>query len=243
MNTNQRNQNMGSKERYISEIVGGTLLLYGTFKARPKVLKLLSIVSGAGLLYCGLRGKSALQIGKKTVGALPPNAVVGHKQSNKIDKAVTINKSPEELFAFWRDFKNLPRMMKHVESVEIRDERVSHWKVKLPAGKTVEWDAEIYNEIPNELIAWRTLEGSEVNHAGSVQFKPAPNRFGTEVRVEVNYALAPGKLGAILSKMISEVPEFQLQEDLRRFKQLMETGEIPRTEGQPEGGKRKRTAA
>jgi uncharacterized membrane protein len=246
MNTNQTNQNIGNKERCASGIVGGTLLLLSAFRMKSSALKILAGITGAGLLYRGIRGNSALYdaLGiSKTTRQLPPNAVVEHKQGKKIETAVTINKSPEELFAFWRDFTNLPKIMKHVESVELKDEHVSHWRLKLPAGKFIDWDAEIYNEIPNELIAWRTLQGSEVNHAGSVSFKPAKNRFGTEVRVEVNYALGTGKLGSVLTKMLSEVPEFQLQEDLRRFKQLMETGEVPTTEGQPEGGKRKEQAA
>ena len=245
MNTNHPSKNIGNAERCVSGVLGGTLLLLGAFRIRPTALKVLAAASGAGLIYRGLRGNSAFYnvLGINTTRQLPPNAVVGHNQGKKIAKAVTINKSPEELFAFWRDFRNLPRIMKYLDSVELIDDRVSLWKAKVPPGKIVEWKAEIYNEIPNELIAWRTLPESEINHAGSVTFKPIKNRFGTEVKVEVNYAIGTGKLGGALSKMLSEVPEFQLQEDLRRFKQLIETGEIPTTEGQPEGGKRKRSAA
>ena len=148
---------------------------------------------------------------------------------------MTINRPAEELFSFWRNFENLPRVMEHVESVRILDSSRSHWVVRRPGNKTIEWDAEIINEHPNELIAWRTLEGSDVHHAGTIRFTPAPGGRGTEVKLAVEYEVAGGKFIASLAKLLRRSPEQQMREDLRHFKQIMETGEIPSTVGQPAG--------
>lgn len=144
---------------------------------------------------------------------------------------MTINCEPEELFAFWRNFENLPRVMKHVESVTCQDDRHSHWRVWRSEDKQFEWDAEVINERPNELIAWRTLEGSDVHHAGSIRFAPAPGEMGTEVKLAIEYE-ATG-FAVMLAKLARRSPEQQIREDLRHFKQLMETGETPTTQGQP----------
>ena len=114
----------------------------------------------------------------------------------RIEKSVTINATPEQLYAFWRNFENLPRFMDHLERVEIRDDKRSQWVAKGPAGMKVDWEAEIINEIPNELIAWRSIDNSEVDHAGSVHFEPAPDGRGTTVRVLMRYDPPAGKLGA-----------------------------------------------
>jgi uncharacterized membrane protein len=116
--------------------------------------------------------------------------------------------------------------MKHLESVTMLDDKRSHWVAKAPAGTKVEWDAVIHNEIPNQLIAWRSVEGSDVSHAGSVEFKPAPGGQGSEVKVVINYAPPVGKIGALIAKMFGEEPSQQIEEDLQRFKQLMESGEL-----------------
>jgi uncharacterized membrane protein len=116
--------------------------------------------------------------------------------------------------------------MKHVESVEVKDERHSHWIVKAPLGMKVEWDAEIISEIPNELIGWRSEGNGDVDNAGSVRFHPAPNGQGTEVRVMLQYDPPAGLIGVAMAKILGEEPAEQIEEDLRRFKQVMETGEI-----------------
>jgi uncharacterized membrane protein len=144
--------------------------------------------------------------------------------------AITINRTPEELYRFWRDFRNLPRFMEHLESVEVIDEKRSHWKAKAPAGTTVEWDAEIVEETPNELISWRSLEGSTVENYGTVRFTRAPGDRGTEVRVEVEYNPPAGALGAAIAKLFGEAPEQQIKGDLCRFKQVMETGEVVKSD-------------
>src|SRR5581483_8299875 len=155
-----------------------------------------------------------------------------------VEKVVTINRSPEELYSFWRNFENLPRIMNHLVSVKNLDDKRSHWVVKSPGGTTVEWDAEMTMEKPNELIGWRSLEGAQVDNSGSVRFERAPGGRGTVVRVQLDYRPPAGVIGATLAKFFGEAPEKQVAVDLHRFKQLIETGEIPRTEGQPAGRSR-----
>jgi uncharacterized membrane protein len=156
-------------------------------------------------------------------------------RSIRVQKSITVHRSPEELYQFWHQFENLPRFMNHLQAVQVTGEKRSHWKAKAMAGMTVEWDAEIIADRPNELIAWRSLEGADVDHAGSVHFKPAPGGRGTEVRVEMQYIPPGGVIGATLAKLFGEAPEQQLQEDLRRFKQLMEVGEVVQSEATARG--------
>lgn len=137
-----------------------------------------------------------------------------------------VNATPEEVYQFWRNFENLPRFMRHVNSVtELGDGR-SHWKVKGPAGMEVEWDATIVGDVPNEVITWRTLENADVDHAGAVRFERAAGGRGTIVRVNIEYKPLGGVLGAAVAKLFGEEPEQQLDDDLRRFKQVMEVGEV-----------------
>ncbi|HEX9788653.1 MAG TPA: SRPBCC family protein [Candidatus Binatia bacterium] len=152
-----------------------------------------------------------------------------------VTKTIIINRPAEEIYRFWREFKNLPRVMEHLESVEVIDDKRSLWAAKGPAGKRVQWEAAITEDRPNELIAWRSSEGSTVENSGRVRFEPAPGIRGTLVRVELNYRPPGGLLAATFAKLLGEEPELQLEEDLRRLKQLMETGEIITTEGQPAG--------
>lgn len=152
-----------------------------------------------------------------------------------VKKAITVNRSPEDLYQFWHDFENLPRFMDHLESVQVTGERRSHWRAKAPGGATVEWDVEIVDDRPNELIAWRSLPGGAVDNAGSVRFTPAPGGRGTEVRVELRYDPPGGALGATVARLFGEEPGQQVQDALRRFKQLMETGEITRSEASMRG--------
>jgi uncharacterized membrane protein len=143
-----------------------------------------------------------------------------------IVRAVTIGRPREEVYGFWRDFTNLPRFMEHLESVEILDDRRSHWKSKGPAGSSVEWDAELTGDRPGELIAWRSLEGSEVANTGTVRFLDAPGGRGTEVRVSLTYAPPAGAIGTAVARLFGEDPGLQVTRDLGRFKQVMELGEV-----------------
>jgi len=164
-------------------------------------------------------------------------SVRGNK-GTRVEKVITINRTPEELFSFWRNFENLPRVMEHIERVECLDQTRSHWRMRWPKDKCVEWDAEIINEHPNELIAWRTLEGSDVQHAGSVRFSPAPGARATEVKLAVEYETS--KFANFIAKVFGRSPEQQIEEDLRHFKQLMEVGEIATIEGQTAGREKAR---
>ena len=137
-----------------------------------------------------------------------------------------VNSTPEEVYQFWRNFQNLPRFMRHVESVEELEGGRSHWKVKGPAGMEVEWDATIVADVPNELITWRTLENSDVDHAGAVRFERAAGGRGTIVKVNIEYMPIGGVIGATVAKLFGEEPEQQLDDDLRRFKQVLEVGEV-----------------
>jgi uncharacterized membrane protein len=153
----------------------------------------------------------------------------------KIVKSVTINAPVEQLYSFWRKFENLPRFMNHLESVVETDQMRSHWKAKAPLGYAVEWDAEIIADIPNQLISWRSVEGADVSNAGSVHFNQSTGGRGTVVKVSLNYEPPAGKIGAAIAWLFGEEPSVQVDEDLRRFKNLMESGEIPTTEGQTSG--------
>lgn len=151
--------------------------------------------------------------------------------TNQVKKSLIINRSPEEIYQFWRKLENLPRFMPYLESVRETSEGRSHWVAKAPAGSTVEWDAEIIEDRPNELIAWRSLEGADVDNSGSVQFAPATGGRGTIVRVEMEYNPPGGVIGAAVAKLFGKEPGQQAQESLRCLKQVMETGEMIVSDG------------
>jgi uncharacterized membrane protein len=151
------------------------------------------------------------------------------------EKSVTVNRSPDECYRFWRDFSNLPRFMEHVESIDVKSDRLSHWVAKGPAGTTVEWDAEITADQPGQLLAWHSTEDADVLNAGTVRFEPGPGGRGTVIRVDFHYTPPGGKPGAMVAKLFGEEPEMQIDDDLRHFRQLLETGEITTTVGQPSG--------
>jgi uncharacterized membrane protein len=195
---------------------------------RPRVAAAAAAV--IGIMALDLRGGQQL---RHSPGAAQRS--LPRDRTIRVQKSITVNRSPEELYRFWQHFENLPRFMNHLQSVQVAGEKRSHWKAKAPAGMTVEWDAEIIADRPNELIAWRSLEGADVDNAGSVHFKPAPGGRGTEVRVEMQYIPPGGVIGATIAKLFGEAPEQQVQEDLRRFKQLMEAGEVVQSEATARG--------
>lgn len=153
----------------------------------------------------------------------------------RVEKHITVQRPAAELYSFWRKLENLPKVMSHLETVTELDERRSHWTAKAPAGLSVSWEAEITEDLPNQAIAWRALEGSDIENAGSVFFNELPYDRGTEIKVVLAYEPPLGKLGAAVARLMGEEPAAQLQDDLRRFKQLMETGEIATTRGQTSG--------
>jgi uncharacterized membrane protein len=165
-----------------------------------------------------------------------PSAVNGESNARHHDvlvgRSVTIDKPREQLYAFWRDFKNLPVFMHNVKSVAVIDQRRSHWVIDAPAGQTVEWDAEITRDEPGSLIAWRSLDGASVRNEGVVEFLDSPDGRGTVVRVTLTYDPPGGTVGKLIAKIFQKEPKVQARQDLRRFKQLMETGEISTAEPQ-----------
>ena len=158
----------------------------------------------------------------------------------EVDRAVTINRDPDELYQYWRRLETLPTIMEHLVSVSILDNTHSHWVAKAPAGRMVEWDAEITEDQPNRKIAWRSMPESDVQNEGSVTFEQAPGKRGTVVQVRLRYVPPAGIEGTFMAKLMGEEPAIQLEQDLHRLKQMMETGEVPTTEGQPHGRSRKR---
>ncbi|WP_233258079.1 SRPBCC family protein [Micromonospora sp. S4605] len=165
----------------------------------------------------------------RTTRARPMNA------GNRVHASVTVNRSVEQAYRFWHDFENLPRFMYHLQSVRAISDRRSRWTAKAPAGRSVEWEAEVVADRPNELIMWRSVEGSKVPNSGSVRFQPATGGRGTEVRVDLEFSAPGRRLGAMVAKAFGENPQQQVCDDLRRFKQVIETGEIVRSDGSPQG--------
>jgi len=153
----------------------------------------------------------------------------------RVVAAITVNRPRDEVYSFWRRFEDLPAFMDHVESVSVDDTGSVHWVVKAPAGRTVEWDAELTEDVPGERISWRSLEGADVENSGTVRFADAPGGRGTEIHLDIDYSPPAGALGAGIAKLFGEEPRQQAKDDLRRFKQVMEAGEVVRSEGSPEG--------
>ncbi len=143
-----------------------------------------------------------------------------------VGRTVTIDRPREELYAFWRDFSNLPRFMHSIQSVSIKDPTHSHWVIDAPAGQTVEWDSEIVKDEPGRSIAWRSLPDASVRNSGVVEFKDSPDGRGTTVTVTLVYDPPAGAVGKVIAKLFQKEPKIQARRDLRRFKQLMETGEV-----------------
>ncbi|HEX8199891.1 MAG TPA: SRPBCC family protein [Isosphaeraceae bacterium] len=228
--------NVGQGERLASNIGGGVLVLAGMLRGGLSGLTMTLL--GGALLYRGVTGHchlyEALGASTSDEGRGPSDSVPA-QHGARVEEAITINRSPEELYRFWRNFENLPRFMNHLKAVTVTGGDRSHWVAEAPLGQAVEWDAEIHNERPHELIAWRSLEGSQVQTAGSVHFVPAPGGRGTEVRVNLKYNPPAGQLGIAIAKLFGTAADQQVRDDLRRLKQIMETGEIPTTEGQPSG--------
>jgi uncharacterized membrane protein len=223
--------NVGHEERWISAGVGALLAMYGL-----KRMRLGSILLGAGgvmLLQRAITGHCDLyqMFGMNTAdGAHGEGA--GARPEEYFDRGIHVKESfvidrpAEELYNFWHNFENLPRFMKHLKSVKTLDDKRSHWVVEGPAGMNVEWYAEIINDEPNRVIAWRSLGGADVDNAGSVRFIPAQSGNGTEVSVTLDYIPPAGRAGAWMAKIFGHDADQMVREDLRGFKVLMKSGEV-----------------
>ena len=226
--------NIAEPERWASLIAGSALAVIGISR-RSRIGTALAL-AGAELLRRGVTGHSYLYelLGFRTAGKGQgaKTTAVPYELGVRVDHSITIARPRAEVYRFWLNLENLPSFMKHLQSVTRTGPRRSHWVVQGPANKTVEWDAEIHNAVGNELISWRSLPGAEVDVAGSVLFQDAPGG-GTEVFVELQYNPPGGILGAFAAKMWGEEPSQQIAEDLRRLKQMMESGEVRAAEERP----------
>lgn len=220
--------NIATAERWMSVLSGGALLGYGL--RQRGVAGMSAALLGGALANRGLSAKCMVY---KALGINTADA--SQQPGLLVERTLTVNITPEQAYGFWRNFENLPSFMEHLESVTALDEKRSRWVAKAPLGRTVEWEAELTDDQPNERIAWQSLPGATVPNSGTVTFKPGPGGFGTEVCVNLTYAPPAGQLGAAVAKLFGEEPQGQINDDLRHFKQMMETGEVPTTCGQPAG--------
>jgi uncharacterized membrane protein len=236
LNEYTRNLNAVRLERMLSLIGGSALLSYGIAKRKPMTLPL--AIVGGGLVYHAVRGNRATVPEEwQHEKGQPSSRSVPYGHGVRVDKSVTINRSPEELYSFWRNLENLPRFMSHLRSVQPINRQLSHWVADAPGGTQVEWDAEIVNDVPNELIAWRSSPDSDIPNAGSVRFMPAPGGRGKYVNVELEYSPPGGPIGAAFAKLFGKEPSQTIGKELHRPKNLMETGQFPTVEGQPHGSR------
>lgn len=213
--------------------------------------RLAAVVGGAALVAFAAKDRSWRSVGLALAGApLVYRGATGHwpmgqargerlaePEPSTLETSVTVNRPRREVYEFWHKLENLPRFMRHLESVEERGDGISHWVAKNPLGLHAGWDAEIVEDIEGEILSWRSLPGSQVHNAGSVLFEDAPGGRGTVVRVtmELRPAGTGNGLGRALGKVLNPITYRQVHEDLRRFKSLIEAGEIPTTKGQPAG--------
>lgn len=218
--------NISRMERFLSTGLGVTLGLAGFM--RGQLSGLLLAVGGGSLLYRGLTGHCHLYDALGIDTAEHPDATaLPAQQGQHVEKAIAINCPPEDLFAFWREVSNLPQIMLHIKRVEALSPERSRWTAEGPFGRELQWEAEIFNERQNELIAWRSLPGSDIETAGSVRFKPLGHDRGTEVRLSLKYNPPGGKLGAMIATLSGRGLSQEVTEDLRNLKRRFETGELP----------------
>ena len=213
--------NVSHPERWFSIVAGATLAAYGL--KRRTIGGWLAVAAGTAAIWRGATGHCMVyeSLGMSTAEPSDDDHVsVPYGKGIRVEESVNVNATPADLFQFWRNFENLPKFMSHLQSVDIIDSRRSKWRTKGPAGVNIEWEAEVINEVPNELIGWRSIDGSTVNHAGSVHFTASDR--GTEVRVIMRYDPPAHSLGAKISQMLGEDPATQVREDLNEFKQLIE---------------------
>jgi uncharacterized membrane protein len=226
-------RNVNDWERLASVVAGAALLWLGIRQRRPNTL---ASSAGIGLVARGVSGYCPVNalIGR-SADLSNTRVALGGDRGVHVHESVVINRRAAELFRFWRDFSNLPRFMEHLDHVEVLTPTLSIWTAKAPVGMRVKWEAEVINEIDDELIGWRSTANADVATAGSVRFVPVPGG-GTEVIVHLQYEPPAGKLGSLVASMFGEEPSQQIRADLRRLKEILETGEAQRTMHESQGG-------
>ena len=225
--------NVGKGERIASAIGGAALSIYGITKGSPLGFGL--AVAGSFLIYRGASGNC------------PVNSIVGRNTAGtsthalEIVENITVNKSRSEVYSFWRRLSNLPLFMKHIEEVVENDELHSSWKAQIPGNLgSISWQAEITEQEQDRVIAWRSLPGATIDNAGRVEFKDAPGDQGTEVKAVISYNVPAGSIGSNIAKLFNPLFSKIIKEDIRGFKQYLETGELPTNQGQPTGKKNRK---
>lgn len=222
--------NVAQPERVASAVGGAALALYG-LRRRDMGGAALALI-GAALVHRGATGHCmvyeamGLDTAHGSTGLRKQHgrgAVLDASRAIRVEHAVIVNRPAPELFRFWRNFENLPRVMTHLESVEVLSDTRSRWRAKAPAGQHVEWEAVVHNEVPDQLIGWKSINEATVPNAGSVHFRPVGGD-ATEVRVILEYQPPAGRLGQLVGRLFGEEPAQQVREDLRRFKATMESG-------------------
>lgn len=222
--------NISEPERWASLIGGGALALYGI--SRASLGGMLLAASGAALAWRGVTAHDPIY---QTFGINTASLSQVQGRGQEIQISVTVDKPIADVYRFWHDFENLPRFMKHLQSVTTLGSGRSHWIANLVPARTVEWDAEVIEDRENELIAWRSLPDAAIQNSGSVRFIQAPGDRGTEVHVTIAYLPPAGSSGAVVAALLSALPAQQIKDDLRRFKEVMEAGEVATIDGQPSG--------
>ena len=224
-------QNIGETQRLISAVAGAGLIFEG-WRRRSLAGGALAF-AGLGLLYraasgyCPAFGVIGIDMHDAQDTSRLGRRKVPSGYATRIRKSVEINRPPNELYRFWRTLDNLPRIMSHLESVQVVTDRFSHWIVKTMTGMpTIEWDAEIITDVENERIGWRSLSDADVNHAGSVEFEPIDDGRRTRVIVTLQYTPIAGRLGTVVAKFIGQDPDSKIEDDLQRFKESMEAGKV-----------------
>lgn len=216
--------NVGQVDRWITGIAGGALVATGVWRRTP--LTLLGAVTGVLLLrrastrYCFVYDLLGIDTSR-------PSANLPVTRGITVEESVVVNVPRQKVYCCWRELGNLPRFMSHLESVTTGKPGRSTWVAKAPLGTRVEWSAEVINDRQDELIAWRSLPGSTVTNHGLVRFSDGPGGLGTEVKVLLEYNPPAGAVGATFARLFGENPSRQVANDLQRFKQLLEAGEIP----------------
>jgi uncharacterized membrane protein len=225
------NTNVNEVERWLSLVGGSGLVAFGLARRNSAGFGLAAL--GGSLLWRGATGHCPMYetLGVNTAArgyakGTGSRAGVPYELGIRVDHDIRVEKPIEEVYGFWRDLTNLPRFMNHLDCVKVIDNRVSHWQAKAPLGMSVEWDAEIVNDIPEKVIGWRSLEGSQVDTGGSVRFENDHNGTGTVVKVSMQYNPPAGQLGEWIASLFGDSPRQTVAEDLQRFKELMETGNI-----------------
>ena len=225
-------RNMSDAERWMSVAAGALMAAYGASRRRPRGWVLAGF--GALLVRRGLTGHCHTYdfFGVNTAGTgEDTRRVLGGPGGVIVDERITIKRPIGELYRFWRNLENLPRFINHLESVEVLTETLSRWRAKAPANAVIEWNAEIINEVPNQVIGWRSIEGSDLVSAGSVHFNDAGSGRDTQVRVRMQYSPPGGKAGAMIAKLMGRDPAREIRDDLRRLKHLVEAGESATASG------------